>query len=235
MIQGDADVEREIPLSGGRITQGVVRIGDRVHRPQCTNAEFAHAVLAHLEGKGIPFAPRFFGLDSKGREVLSYLPGDVPRNLGIHSPEQCAQAARIIRALHDALGDFPGCPDGMTVCHNDLSPCNFTFLDGLPRAVIDWDAAAFGDPLDDLAYAAWMWLDVGNPDRAPDAVASGMAIMLHAYGAPDPANLCARMVGQMARVGSGIFPTEAQTAATRRWTEDCRRWLEGFMREHPDL
>lgn len=222
-------------MSGGRITQGVARAGDRVYRPQCTNAAFVHAVLTHLERKEIPFAPRFFGIDSKGREELSFLPGEVPRDLGVFSAEQVARAARIIRTLHDALRDFPGCPDGMTVCHNDLSPCNFTFLDGLPSAVIDWDAAAFGHPLDDLAYAAWMWLDVGNPDQRPDAVASGLAVMLHAYGAPPSANLCARMMMQMARVGSGIFPTEAQTSATRRWTEECRRWLKVFMREYPDL
>ena len=228
-------MEREIPLTGGRITQGVVRVGDRVHRPQCANAGFVHSVLAHLSRKHIPYAPRFLGTDSREREILSYMPGDVPDNLGEYPPESCAAAARMIRALHDALRDFPGCPDGMTVCHNDLSPCNFTFIDGLPAAVIDWDAAAFGDPLDDLAYAAWMWLDVGNPDNHPETVADGLRAMLRAYGAPDCANLCARMLRQMARVGASVFPTDAQTLATRRWTENCRRWLDNFMQTHPGL
>lgn len=228
-------MEREIPLTGGRITQGVVHIGDRVHRPQCENAGFVHDVLDHLAQKRNPFAPRFLGVDSSGREILSFLPGDVPGNLGRYTPEQCAAAARIIRALHDALRDFPGCPDGMTVCHNDLSPCNFTFIDGLPAAVIDWDAAAFGDPLDDLAYAAWMWLDIGNRGNSAEAVLQGMNAMLDAYGAPDRRDLCARMLGQMARVGAGVFPAEAQTLATRRWTEGCRRWLEDFMQTHPEL
>ncbi|MGN0802606.1 MAG: phosphotransferase [Candidatus Faecivicinus sp.] len=228
-------MEREIPLTGGRITQGVVRIGDRVHRPQCKNAGFVHDVLDHLAQKRIPFAPQFLGVDSSGREILSFLPGDVPDNLGRYTPEQCAAAARIIRALHDALRDFPGCPDGMTVCHSDLSPCNFTFIDGLPAAVIDWDAAAFGNPLDDLAYAAWMWLDIGNRENSAEAVLRDMNAMLDAYGASDRRDLCARMLGQMARVGAGIFPTEAQTLATRRWTEDCRRGLEAFMQTHPEL
>jgi Ser/Thr protein kinase RdoA (MazF antagonist) len=36
------------------------------------------------------------------------------------------------------LGDMP--TDAETVCHNDLSPCNFVFRDGSPVAMIDFDA-----------------------------------------------------------------------------------------------
>lgn len=228
-------MENEILLTGGRITQGVVRIGNRVHRPQCENAGFIHTVLEHLAEKETPYAPRFLGVDAKGREILTYMEGDVPDNLGEYSMEQCAVAARIIRALHDAFVDFPECPEGMTVCHNDLSPCNFAFVDGFPVAVIDWDAANFGNPLDDLAYAAWMWLDVGNEENDPEYVGKGIRAMLSAYGANQGAQLCDRMLSQMARVGGGIFPTEEQTLATRQWTENCRRWLEAFMKDHPEL
>ena len=228
-------MEHEIPLTGGRITQGVVRIGNHVHRPQCDHAEFIHAVLNHLARKAIPFAPRFIGVDAKNREILSFMEGDVPGNLGQYSIDQCAAAARIIRSLHDALSDFPECPDGMTICHNDLSPCNFTFVNGFPSAVIDWDAASFGEALDDLAYAAWMWLDVGNDENAPAFVCSGIRAMLSAYGADEKSQLCHRMLRQMQRVGSGIFPSEEQTLATRRWTESCRKWLEEFMANNPDL
>lgn len=228
-------MEYEIQLSGGRITQGVVRIGDHVHRPQCERAEFVHRVLNHLSEKNLSLAPCFFGIDEKNREILSFMPGEVPENLGEYSAEQCAAAARIIRTLHDALRDFPGCPAGMTVCHNDLSPCNFTFFDDNPAAVIDWDAAAFGNPMDDLAYAAWMWLDIGNDENDPAKVRAGILSMLNAYGAADRAGFYDRILNQMARVGSGIFPTEEQTLATRRWTENCRRWLEAFIQKYPNL
>lgn len=227
--------ENEILLTGGRVTQGVMRIGDRVHRPQCANAGFIHAVLNHLASKRIPFAPRFHGIDPSGREILTYMDGNVPGDLGKYAPEQCAAAARIIRALHDALRDFPGCPEGMTICHRDLSPCNFTFVDGCPSAVIDWDAAAFGEPLDDLAYAAWMWLDIGNDENDPTHVLDGLSAMQNAYGAPSRAEICIRMRRQMDRVGASVFPTEEQTLATRRWTESCRRWLDDFMNLHPEL
>lgn len=228
-------MENEILLTGGRITQGVVRIGDFVHRPECAHSGFIHAVLDHLAEKQSPFAPRFHGVDDKGREILSFMEGAVPDNLGEYTPEQCAAAAKIIRALHDALSDFPGCPDGMTVCHNDLSPCNFTFINDRPTAAIDWDAAAFGEPLDDLAYAAWMWLDIGNDENDPAKVFEGITAMLDAYGTTDRASFCTRIHRQMARVGASVFPTKEQTLATRRWTENCRRWLESFMKQYPKL
>ncbi len=224
-------MENEIILTGGRVTQGVVRIGDHVHRPQCENAAFVHAVLEHLANKNISCAPKYFGADEKGREILSYMPGEVPDNLGDFSPEQCARAAGIIRRLHDALADFPGCPEGMTVCHFDLSPCNFTFGDGMPAAVIDWDAARFGHPMDDLAYAAWMWLDIGNDENDPAMVRQKIHAMRSAYGATKENELYHRMLRQMDRVGSSIFPTEEQTLATRRWTESCRAWLIQFMKD----
>lgn len=228
-------MENEIMLTGGRITQGVVRIGDHVHRPQCEKAGFVHAVLEHLKRKGISCAPKFIGIDEKNREILTYMKGDVPDNLGEYSAAQCAAAARIIRTLHDALADFPDCPNGMTVCHNDLSPCNFVFAEGIPAAVIDWDAAKFGEALDDLAYAAWMWLDIGNEENDPEQVCKGISAMLSAYGAEENAGLCSRMLKQMERVGQGIFPTEELTIATRQWTESCSCWLKVFMKKYPEL
>ena len=136
-------MDNEIRLTGGRITQAVMRRGDFVHRSVCANSPFVHEVLRFLEGRNANRAPRFHGIDERGREILDYIDGTVPDNLGRFSAEQCRQAARIIKTLHDHLKYFPGCPDGWTVCHNDLSPCNFVFAGGEPIAVIDWDAAAF--------------------------------------------------------------------------------------------
>ena len=217
---------QEIPLTGGRITEGVVRVGDTVHRPPCANAGFVHSVLRHLEKNNVNCAPRYFGQDEQGREVLSYMPGSVPADLGIFTDEQCVCAAGIICRLHDALKDHPTCGKGQTVCHNDLSPCNFVFQEGLPCAVIDWDAAAVGDAQDDLAYAAWMWLDIGNPEQDAAEVRRRITLMLDAYGLHDRADFMQRMVSQMRRVGSSVFPTPEQTAAVQNWTQRCIRWAE---------
>ncbi len=219
----------EIPLSGGRVTAGVVRAGDTVRRPCCPNSPFVHRVLSFLEEKDAP-APRFLGLDDRGREIISFLPGQVPDNLGYFSEEQLSAAGKLIRTLHDALSDFPDCSPGETVCHRDLSPCNFLFTGGLPAFVIDWDAAMVGNPLDDLAYALWMWLDMGNRGNPPRDTARRAKFLLDGYGL-EPAlrpESFRRIRGQMERVAQSVFPTREQTAATRAWAESCLGWLREY-------
>lgn len=218
---------REEELTGGRITAGVVRKGGLVCRPVKENSPFVHEVLRFLDGLG-GLAPRCHGIDGRGREMLDYLEGEVPADLGYFTDEQCIRAAELIRTLHRTLEAFPGCPAGMTVCHRDLSPCNFVFRGSMPAAVIDWDAAAFGDPLDDLAYAVWMWLDMGNDELDPADVRRRARLMLAACGAEE-AGFRERILRQMERVGNGIFPTAEQAAAVRAWTEQCRRWTEAAL------
>ena len=62
---------REIPLLGGRLTSGIVQVGDTVRRPPKGNAAFVHDLLLFLEDQGFPFAPRLLGIDEQGREILS--------------------------------------------------------------------------------------------------------------------------------------------------------------------
>lgn len=224
-------MEKERELTGGRVTKGVVRCGDDVYRPLCGNSPFVHEVLTFLESKNIHSAPYFRGYNN-GREVITFIEGTCPGDLGYFTDEQCRAAAQLIRTLHDCLRDFPGCPDGMTVCHNDLSPCNFIFRDKTPAAVIDWDAAAFGDPMDDLAYAAWMWLDIGNEENSFSEVNEGLHSMLDAYGA-HPKEFGPRILEQMGRVGRSVFPTPGQTEATRRWTEKCALWFRRYLKDFP--
>src|ERR1700730_10837009 len=67
----------EIPLSGGRLTPGIVRVGNTVRRPPKGNAAFVHDLLLFLEDQDFPFAPRFFGMDEQDRDILSYLDGEI--------------------------------------------------------------------------------------------------------------------------------------------------------------
>jgi phosphotransferase family enzyme len=156
----------EIPLVGGRITPGVVRIGDTVRRPPRLNAEFIRAVLEHLAAVGFEAAPRFLGTDEKGRDILTYIDGEVPRDLGWHDDAILVAAAKLIRRYHDATVDLIGSGSSAfeVVCHNDLSPCNFVFNAGTPIALIDFDTAAPGTRRMDVGYAAWTWLDLGDDD-----------------------------------------------------------------------
>ena len=47
-------------------------MGDTVRRPAGPWTPAVHALLHHLEAAGFEAAPRALGLDSEGREVVSY-------------------------------------------------------------------------------------------------------------------------------------------------------------------
>jgi len=86
------------------------RVGATVLRPTGAHSSFVHSLLRHLETKGFAGAPRWIGVDPGGREILSYLPGDVPAELGRFSADQVAAGAHLLRELHDAnrAGLAPG-------------------------------------------------------------------------------------------------------------------------------
>lgn len=86
----------EIPLAGGRTTDGVVRIGDTVRRPVTPRSDFVRRLLVHLAEVGFEGCPRHTGVDEQGRDTLSFLPGLVPANLGEFSESQLRSAARLL-------------------------------------------------------------------------------------------------------------------------------------------
>ncbi len=112
----------EIPLTGGRLTAGVVRVGDTVRRPTDRHSPFVHRLLRHLEAVGFDGAPRLLGTDERGREVLGFVDGHVPPDLGRFPDAAIAAAGRLLRDLHDATAGSPPAGDHEVVCHNDPSP-----------------------------------------------------------------------------------------------------------------
>jgi serine/threonine protein kinase len=158
----------ETPLLGGRITPGVVRVGSTVRRPVGPHSSFVHELLLALEQVGFPAAPRFLGIDDRGREVLSFIEGFVPGNLDENlTDDQLAAAAGLLRRYHDAsarttLSDGEEC-----VCHNDISPVNSVFVDNRPVALIDFDMASPGPRIRDVAYGAFLWLNLGWDGQSP--------------------------------------------------------------------
>jgi hypothetical protein len=176
---------REVPLRGGHSTPGVVRIGPYVHRPTAPNAPFVHDILGYLEHAGFDGAPRFVGLDASGREVLSFIAGDVGMDAppGVWSDAVLSDAATLLRRLHDAMADSPLAGAEETVCHNDFAPWNTVFRAGRPVAVIDFDDARPGPRVRDLAYAAWGWLALGQASFSVAAQARRVGLLCEAYGA----------------------------------------------------
>ncbi len=151
----------EVPLPGER---GVVRVGDTVRRPAAGPA--VHALLRFLEQADFPCSPRVLGVDERGREVLSYLPGVSGRHGWAQVvPERGLRAfAELLRAYHDAVADFtpsvhawalePRPPRaGELICHGDFGPWNVVWDGGRPVGLLDFDFAGPAPALTDVAYA----------------------------------------------------------------------------------
>lgn len=117
----------EQSLQGGRTTSEVVKVRDTVRRPRSPNSDFVQRLLKHLEARRFAGAPRYLGLDEAGRDILSYIPGDVPADLGTFTAAQLTQGARLLRSFHDATVDFEDKGSAEVVCHGDASPCNCVF------------------------------------------------------------------------------------------------------------
>jgi Ser/Thr protein kinase RdoA (MazF antagonist) len=172
----------ELPLSGGRVTAGVVRVGETVRRPRGENWRLVRALLTHLRECGFEGAPRYLGSDEQGREIVSFLPGEVPPDLDASIPDETlAAAARLVRGFHDATAGTPISQGNEIVCHGDLSPCNFVFRDGRPVGMIDFDAATPGARLQDLGYALFLWLNLGTDGPPPAEQARRIHVFCRAY------------------------------------------------------
>jgi hypothetical protein len=116
----------EVPLGGGRSTDGVVRVGDTVRRPSRFANQLMRDVLVQLEQVGFDATPRWLGLDDQGRDVLTWIEGDDysdTRDI-VFADEQLATSARLLRRYHDALAGSPLAGPCEVVCHGDYGPWN---------------------------------------------------------------------------------------------------------------
>jgi Ser/Thr protein kinase RdoA (MazF antagonist) len=204
----------EEPLAGGNVSSGVVRIGDTVRRPAGPWTPAVHALLTYLRAAGFDGAPEPLGMDDKGREVLRFIPGTVAWGEGFRLLQpvgELARAGRLIREFHDAVAGFVppadahwqvNVPPDRTeiIAHHDLAPWNFVIGD--QRAFIDWDMAAPGSRLWDIAWASLGFIPLSaDPQlQAPDAPGR-LRAFVDAYGLndADQRQQLAAMLGPRAR------------------------------------
>lgn len=185
-------------LAGGSAGTAV-RVGETVRRIPPAGADFVHDLLAHFQRCGWPGAPRFRGIDSEGREVLSFIDGHVAWESAQPPDVWCeaslVRTARLVRQFHDLTAGTHLAGTGEVVCHNDLAPRNTIYREtdeGLrPFAFIDWDFAAPGDRVHDIGQVCWRFLDLGPHRLVPAAVGRLMRVICDAYGlkGPDRARL----------------------------------------------
>ena len=174
----------EIPLSGGEMTASVVRIGDRVHRSTPANAAFTQAVLQYLETQAFPFSPRYLGQDAKGREILSFLPGEVPRAIPLNFSQKKA-CIRMLRSFHDLMAKSTLRGEMETVCHHDFAPWNVIVDQESVTGLIDFDTALPGARVEDVGYFLWTFLDLGDPSLADHEQLERVEELLACYGPLD--------------------------------------------------
>ncbi|MEO3872156.1 phosphotransferase [Nonomuraea sp. B12E4] len=208
-----SESQPEIPLLGGDVTEGVVQVGDTVRRPVGPHTPLVHALLRHLEEVGFAGAPRLLGIDAAGREVLTFVSGEVagrPRPGWIADEERLASVGRLVRDYDDAVAGFvvpagvrpgqgvsppPGMPPAPPypaelVGHMDYTPDNIVFRDGRAAALIDFDLAKPVPRVDEVCNAMLYWAPLGDPADA-DPLLRGVdvprrcRILADAYGTSD--------------------------------------------------
>ena len=193
-------------LAGGVANAGAVRRrGDVVVRPSNAHSSTIHVLLRALRTVGFTGAPEPIGL-SDSDEELRFVEGDValpPYPAWAQSDDALASVARLLRRFHDAsarvsaplLGDVwsdafgAPPPEATVICHLDVCLENVVFRDGVAVALLDFDFAAPGDPLDDLASMARMCVPVDDGVRREQlqwtsvGVGRRLRVVLDAYDA----------------------------------------------------
>lgn len=217
----------ERALTGGR-TVGAVRVGDTVRKPFQPWTPAVHAVLRHLEGLGFDGAPRSRGLDERGRQVLSFLPGETvgdqrPWPAWVYDDATPAQVGAWLRRLHDATTTFQP-PEGsvwfagqswrpgLIIGHHDAAPYNAVWAEGRLVGFADWDTAGPSTRDLDLAYAALWWVPlharhVVEPTGFVrfDDRARRLHLLLDAYGYDNDRRAFGEAVAHRARVNAAVI------------------------------
>lgn len=225
----------EVPLTGGRVTIGVVRIGDTVHRPAPRDPARARALLVHLAREGFEGVPRFLGTDGRDRDMLTFLDGDVPAELAHFEDEQLAAAARLLRRFHDATQSLARRwqRGAEVVCHNDWGPTNTVFRHGQPWGMIDFDTVAPGRRLWDIGYSAFLWLDLGNADYPGEEQRRRIDLFARAYDradCPPAAIMSFALARQLALARRGRAEGDPELA---QWAADAAAWTARHLPGRP--
>jgi Ser/Thr protein kinase RdoA (MazF antagonist) len=186
-------------LVGGNSTE-VTRVGDRVRRSAGAWTPTIHELLEHLRASGVMEVPKPFGVDSEGRELLSFMPGTVanyPLPDWLWSDAILEQAFSLLRRMHDATTDFrsvdelwqlPAHEPREVICHNDFAPYNLVFDEGKLVGVIDFDTASPGPRIWDFAYLVYRLVpfveDAGVVAPSGEQRIPRLEAAIRAYGIP---------------------------------------------------
>jgi hypothetical protein len=254
--------DENMPLPGGGRT-AVARRGDVVLREPGPWTTTVHSLLRHLEQFGFEGAPRVVGtgLDERGREILTYVEGEVI-NPAPWTDNGIAGLGELLRRLHEATASYRppeaaiwrpsfgrqvGTPN--IIGHCDAAPWNIISRHGQPIALVDWEVAGPVDRLTQLAMATWNNAQLYDDDVAvmnglPDAATRirQVRIFTEAYGlsAADRHQLAYRMIEFAAQSAANEVIEQQITPQTQHaprvwgiaWQTRSLAWL---IRNRPTL
>ncbi|MFJ2193553.1 phosphotransferase family protein [Kitasatospora sp. NPDC087861] len=187
-------------------------------------------LLAHLQGV-LPVPPV---LAAQGDELtLGHLPGVPAQDLldAGHGPQVLATCGRVLRRLQEldpgVLANGPA-TSGAVLVHGDFGPNNL-LLDPVTfeiTAVLDWEFAHLGDPVEDLAWCEWI-VRMHHPDHL-----DALDHLFRAYDRPVPPwperrrsmlATCAWLEDFCRRrdpSGPGVRQWEERARTTAGWSDD---------------
>ncbi|GAA5198354.1 phosphotransferase [Arthrobacter gyeryongensis] len=201
--------EPAVPLLGGDLTEGLVRVGDTVRRPASVSSRRVRRLLDFLQSAGFQGAPRFLGIDESGRDTLGFVPGDTagrPWPRWVADESSAISVARLVRSYDDAVqplgvpswaragddDDPQGCPSSIAgqatfLAHMDITPENVVFQGGTAVALIDFDLVRPATRAEEVAnlllwWGAWMPATDRDPVIREVDAASRAAVLMDAYG-----------------------------------------------------
>ena len=164
-------------LAGGVANAGsVVRQGEFVLRPSNPHSDAVHAFLRDLRSTGFDGASVPVEIQPDGRERLVFIEGDVPVPpfpRWAQTDDALGSIATLMCAFHNASSQIPvktlswsdelaDPAGGSVICHNDLCLENVVFRDGRAIGLLDFDFAAPGRPIFDLAAFARMCVPIDD-------------------------------------------------------------------------
>ena len=207
-----------------------VRVGDTVRRPRSDRSSWVEGLLVHLDEVGADVAPRFLGVDDRGRQVLEYVEGETvpgpPYHLG---DERIVDSMRLLRRFHDATAGTAWAGPADVVCHRDLGPHNTVYRGTQAVRIIDWDDdVSPGRRVEDVADAVWGFCDLVDDHAAVAEQARRLALACEAYGGVTPEETVVELSGYFSR------SLENHRAAGRDGAVQVFRQLLGWTEQHHD-